>query len=637
MEEQRARASQGGAGAPGLLRRMSRRSLLGLLLLAGCAGSPPPVADVRLAAPAPRRGMEPLEIAGAVGGGAPWLAAFSPRPVTTAPEVATLAVSHDAALGRVEAGVYALHHKLGVVGPLAVGEGDWVGLDERSRVLLARPDGTLLRAPDVQAARRAEGFAQLAAIPGALAWDASGEWIAVATKAKVLLSGDGGRAFRVVGALAGNPFVDERHLVGRSREAAVGWRMAVLVRADGAVAAQTYKGAVIPTWLAAPGKPLSRPRIDLPPLARVGGWIGAGEPCAVALSTDGVRFASLARWIGPEERSEWTRALLPTAEVVASTRDFVESPGEPPPPSPPASQVDWTGCGLGVPQLSHLLPSAPGPAAPSVPACSGAGAVSGVLDEEPTPAAKAVALFGDGLCAPTDEDPDAPGACRAGAPLRRLPGVALIDREADTVSVGALPPGCTPQKLLTAGGVGVLVCEPLAAPEEAPIFLADVSGRWQSEGTLRLGGRRVDALRLAPDGTLLLRAGWSDPETRRAFVRRPLALGDPRAFREVDVRGAAEVRVDVGGGLLLILPGGTPAPSFVALALDTPAAPRRTLVERAVVAGALVDVAIVGRRVAFFSAQGPHPSACELRRGGEGRDALVKSWVAGSGALLPVL
>jgi hypothetical protein len=526
-----------------------------------------------------------------------------------------LAVSSDAALAGTEAGVFALHRKHGVVGPLAVGEASWVGLDDRGRVLAARPNGALLRAPDVLAARKPEGFAEVATVPGALSWDASGEWIGAVTKTSVLVSGDAARSFRVVGEVRG---------------AARVW-----VRADGAVVAQSADTVAL-TWVAAPGKRFARPRADLPALTRVGGWIGAGEPCAVALSTDGRRFAPLTRWIGPEERAEWTRALQPTADVVATSRDFLESPSEPPPPSPPVREGDWTGCGLGLPQLVHLLPSAPayGSASPS---CAGAAAVAGVLDEAPTPAAQAVALFGDGLCAAGDEDPDAPvaGTCRAGAPLARLPGVALIDREADSVQVGALPPGCTPLKLLTAGGVGVLVCAPLAAPEEALLFLADVSGRWQSEGALRLAGRSVDALSLAPDGTLLLRAGWGDVATRRAFVRRPLALGEPRAWREVDVAGAAEVRVDVGGGLLLVLPGGAPVPSFVALALDTPAAPRRTLVERANLPGALVDVAVVGRRVAFFWTAEPQRSGCEVRPGGAGRDALVKSWVSGSGALLP--
>jgi hypothetical protein len=574
------------------------RRLLGLLLLAGCAGSPPNVPEVRLAPPLSLRGTEPLEIAGAVGGGAPWLASLSPRPVAAKTDAVTLAVSHDAALAGTEAGVFALHRKHGVVGPLAVTEASWVGLDDRGRVLAAREGGALLRAADVLAARAAEGFAEVAKVAGALAWDASGEWIAVATKGGVLVSGDGARSFRVVGEVRGATRV---------------W-----VRGDGAVAAQS--GDTLPhTWLAAPGKRFARPRGDLPALTRVGGWIGAGEPCAIALSSDGQRFAALPRWIGPEERSEWARALLPTSEVVASTRDFVESPAEPPPPAPPSRQADWTGCGLGIPQLAHLLPAPSGSAAP---ASSGAAAVSGVLDEEPTPAAKAVALFGDGLCDPADEDHASPGTCRAGAPLQRLPSVALIDREADTVAVGALPPGCTPQRLFTAGGVGVLVCEPLAAPEEAPLFLADVTGRWQSEGTLRLGGRSADALRLAPDGTLLLRAGWADPASRRAFVRRPLALGEPRAWREVDVRGAAEVRVDVGGGLLLVLPEGAPLPNMVSLALDTPAAPRRPLVERAVLPGALLDVAIVGRRVAFFW-------------GDAGRDRATRSWISGSGALLP--
>ncbi len=142
----------------------------------------------------------------------------------------------------------------------------------------------------------------------------------------------------------------------------------------------------------------------------------------------------------------------------------------------------------------------------------------------------------------------------------------------------------------------MLLCA--AGSSTTALYLADGTGSWQAEGTLPVAARAVSSLVAAPDGTLLLRASWGDVEARKAFVRSPRPLGEARAWRPIDLAGTFELRVDVGGAVLLFgTTSTTPVPSWFTITYEAPGEPRRALSGRIPVEEALLDAAIEERRV----------------------------------------
>jgi hypothetical protein len=265
--------------------------------------------------------------------------------------------------------------------------------------------------------------------------------------------------------------------------------------------------------------------------------------------------------------------------------------------------------------------------------CSGAAYLTGALDPEP-PSRFSLALFGDGACARADADPDTTidHACNEGAPLTRTPRVAILDREEGTMRAAAPPPGCRPERLLSAGGVGVVLC---AAAGGASVYVADRSGAWQPEGALRLVAHEGTSLSAAPDGTLLLRVAWDDATSRRAFVRSPRPLGDAGAWRAVDLAGAFELRVDVGGAVIVLgTASRAPSPGWFTVARDAPGEPRRPLSGRIPIEGTLHDAAIEGRRVFFWLSRSPQSKACRPRPAPD-HEGLARYVLTRGGDLIP--
>ncbi|MFN7144119.1 MAG: hypothetical protein ACK4YP_10105 [Myxococcota bacterium] len=267
--------------------------------------------------------------------------------------------------------------------------------------------------------------------------------------------------------------------------------------------------------------------------------------------------------------------------------------------------------------------------------CAGASSLTNLLEPPPPASRVALALLRDGRCAQADEDPTHDGRCKEGAPLTRPPSAVVLDREAGSARMIPLPPGCRPEHLLTAGGVGVLLCTEGA--QRAAVHLADGSGTWSHEGSLSLDAGDMTSLVMAPDGTLLLRASWGRGPARRAFVRSPRPLGDPSGWRRVDLGEAFEVRVDVGGALLLFATSdAVPLPSWFTLWRDAPGEPRRALSGRVHVEGSLMDVAIEGRSLIVWQSDKLLPRSCAVREGPLDRDRYPRFILTRRGDLVPL-
>jgi hypothetical protein len=584
------------------------------LALAACAApvAPPPAAIAPVAdeARAERLLLSPLELPAPAVPPAPWRTApvAVPREPWSEP-AKPLFTGVGAALVSTGAGVFAIHRAHGVVGPLRPPASAWLGLDGQDRVYAAAPGGELFRAPDVLAAADG-GFARVGAVPGAVAWDASTTWVAAATPSQAWLSADGGVTFRALGPEPGA-------VVSR-----------VFVRGDGVVVAQGSAGGADATWTGRAGRRLRR-STHVGELQRVGGWI-VSATCPVVLSSDGARWTELPRW--PDDyptlpiHSGWLETFVPRARLVAFTREFPGSLVDPAPP-PPGSPPNPLGCHRGMPPRVRMGVTQ------AEMRCGGATYVSGTLDSTP-PSRAELALFGDAACARADEDPNGlqENGCGADAPLTRPPRVAILDRGEGTMRASAPPPGCRPERLVSAGGVGVLLC---ATSSGAAVYIADGSGAWQAEGTLPFRASEGTALSAAPDGTLLLRVAWEGATARRAFVRSPRALGDRSAWRSVDLGDAFELRVDVGGAVVVFETASrAPLPGWLTVARDAPGEPRRPLSGRIPVEGTLEDGAIEGRRVFFWLSSFPASHWC-VPRPAPDHEGLARYVLSRGGNLVP--
>jgi hypothetical protein len=588
--------------------------------------------------PDERARPRPLELPASRFATAPWL---EPGPAVLAdpslagdppllPRAESVFVGRTGALARIGESVFGFSEASGITGPLELPEGtSWAGLDGRGRVLAATNTGELLRAPNLEHARTRTAFVAVAHVPEAIAWDTNGEFVAAATTASVLLSSDGGQSFRRLGHVEGPPIVR------------------VFVRSDGVVAAQADARVESPhaTWLASPTRAPRPSHLWPSELERAGDRIAARYPDYPVLSRDGLHWAAdESDGSADFETASWVRVLSLSDRPAGLTRDFSPALGRPPPPAPRSGQEPrWVRSTSG----SHRT------VAPQIvlehretvrTRCACAAYLSGLVDPEPTPARHALALFSDGRCDAAHEDAEAQRAepCALDAPWSRPPTAAVLDRSTGVVTTPRLPPDCQPEALLSTGGIGVVLCAPTPRLPRISLYLLDRSGQSYRELELDVPtAREARSLSRAPDGTLLLRAGWDTSSTlgdpaslrRRAFVRSPLPLGHAEAWREVDVSDATEVRVDLGGGLVLVNVSRTvPCPGSFELELDRPDEPRARLGTRVRVEGTLVDLFIRGRRI--YAAVDPTLAGigCALRH--QVPEALTSWVVMGDGSLV---
>ncbi len=160
--------------------------------------------------------------------------------------------------------------------------------------------------------------------------------------------------------------------------------------------------------------------------------------------------------------------------------------------------------------------------------CAGAARVMGTIHPARDAARYHFGLLGDGSCRQPDD-----WACPPGKPLTRRPHAAVLDRDANRLRIAALPRDCEPVRMLSAGGVGMLLC---ASADGARIEMLDGSGGWQREAALDGVDPHATTLEMARDGTMLVRSNWLDFAKRVAWVRRPVALGRADAWRRIDTK-----------------------------------------------------------------------------------------------------
>jgi len=222
--------------------------------------------------------------------------------------------------------------------------------------------------------------------------------------------------------------------------------------------------------------------------------------------------------------------------------------------------------------------------------CAGARCLAGTRAPEPGTSPIQLLFFQDAACEASDADR---GLCRPGVPLSRIPTLALVDRARGRVLARPAPSGCVPRQTLSVRGVGLLLCAPVDG--RTPLFLVDASGNWRAEGALAvaLGEARAS---VASDGTLLL-----TPDRGGAFVRAPVALGDPAAWREVSVPDAVAYRPLDGGGALIVTSPTAAAGRKLSVWYEPAGGPRRELAHDVALEGDLLDVTAHQGHVVFLA------------------------------------
>ncbi|WP_437963786.1 hypothetical protein WMF04_29150 [Sorangium sp. So ce260] len=484
--------------------------------------------------------------------------------------VAIVAAKGDlaGAAGGAGPGVFAVHEKLGVAGPLRLpARSTWVGVagPPNDALYAATAEGALHRAAGVHDALKPDGFAPRGSVAGATAWDAAGGLVAAAAGERVSVSADEGQTFTSAVVAAGK----------RVR--------AVLVRPDGVLAAVVEA----PARGQRPGAPDTFLSLDrgqtwkrsaFQPLAveRAGSWIWNGDAtCPAVLSRDGQQWTRAASPDLLHGRPPLDMALYLSTAIRASAagsfRSAVAPPAPEPPPrgaaaagrEPPCKSDDEFGMGGVVGGIMGAYGAA----------CEGALCLLQAAPPQPPPTRTWIATFGDGICDPARVPPG--GACAAH--LTRPPTFAVVDQLASAVTPVAAPEGCPrPVSLHNAAGVGVLVCD--GGGGSAALFVRGAKGAWHAEGSQAIPAEALGPIAAAPDGTLLL-AGPTLPasaprrEPLQALVRSPLPLGAAQAWRRIAVPDGVAAAPAPGGAALLATSPAASAGGRLDLALDRPGHP----------------------------------------------------------------
>ncbi|WP_437573462.1 hypothetical protein [Sorangium sp. So ce887] len=505
-------------------------------------------------------------------------------------------------------GVFAIHEKLGVVGPLklparstwvgvagsppstwvGVAGSTWVGApstwvgapstwvgapstwvgvagSQADSLYAATPEGALHRAAGIHEALRPDGFEPRGSVAGATAWDAAGALIAAAAGERVSVSADEGRSFTAAVVAPGK----------RVR--------AVLVRPDGVLAAvveapaRGQRPGAPETFLSLDrGQTWKRSAFQPRTIERAGSWIWNGDAtCPAVLSRDGQQWTRAASPDLLHGRPPLDSALYLSTAIRASAagsfRSAIAPPAPEPPPrgaaavgrEPPCKSDDALGAGSVVGGILGAYGAS----------CEGALCLLHLGPPLPPPTGTWITAFGDGLCDPARVPPG--GACAAH--LARPPTFAVVDELASTVTPVAAPEGCPqPVALHNAAGAGVLICR--GGSGSAAIFVRGAHGPWHAEGSQAIPAEALGSIAAAPDGTLLLRgpalpASAQGREPLQALVRRPLPLGAAQAWRRIVVPDGVAALPAPGGAALLATSPAASAGARLDLALDRPGHP----------------------------------------------------------------
>jgi hypothetical protein len=468
---------------------------------------------------------------------------------------------------------YAVHADLGVVGPIAFPSGHtYVGLDGDDAVWVGTPSG-FLRAADVRAARAGafEKALPVAANSTLTAFTATKGLVAATDGTALFVTRNGAKRFE------------------KKVYPAIRTIRDIAARADGSLvivghAANGSLGIWLTKWGDNPTRTLEDSSFEEgePRLETHGAVLHVAGCPPVALAADGKRWFitedDLKRdelagaWLDPLVTSEYPRTFEP------KHRTLVE-PGAPVNGS--ATKTTYAcagggGAGYGLMRRSGKV----------LPDCSFAECLVGTTGPEPVQTATRAAFYSDGSC-----EEGTPDACRT---WKRAPQVWHSRIEAPL----ALPKGCMPEQLLTAGGIGVLLCK---GEKKLALHMLDKAGVFHPEGEVAMS--YVRDIRIAEDGTIMLEPPCSRAPCSPVAVRMPRPLGDASAWRIVSPSPGAPPplthRVLRGGNVLVV----TGAGSKMSLWIDRPAQPPLALVEDLELPAAVLDVIVRSDRVLLSTIQ----------------------------------
>lgn len=439
---------------------------------------------------------------------APWLESALPEDTVPVPFGGSIvAIGEHTALAGAPPATVAVDAKQGVLGRIAIPAGTmWVGLGTRDQVIAATDSGTVSRA-DSPSDAIAGRFSGAASVPGARLWTAAPGLVVAATADRVFVSTDDATTFVETPFRASDP-VQEIHarfdgvIVVRVGEERSPLKSKTLISRD--------RGR---SWTTSAYQPY---RIE-----QLGSWISEGSSeCSAHVAKDGAWRIS-ARDVYPRIKArfeEWPvgftsdlpryRELLPPWTAIEAIPSSDEGPvsthpcrsASGPPPAPPPDSFAAT---------SECL-SCTGPAClrePSVPET-----------------ATSFALLDDGVCEQQGGDCTSP-------PIRQ-PHAAVFDQTSATVL--ALPDGCDPARIVSARGLGLLLCH---AAGGVTVFAIDRQHRWEREEVMAETSPRALQLSIADDGTIALSRACKAEDRCRAWVRRPLAVGAKNAWSTIEHAG----------------------------------------------------------------------------------------------------
>jgi len=444
-----------------------------------------------------------------------------------APEVVTTGAL--AVVVRTAVGHFALHRDRGVVARLRLPLGwFWLGLDGADALYVATADGALYRSDDAMAVTN-PAFTPVALVEGAVTWDAAGRHLVAARGAEVLVSLNRGSTYH-------RATVTPGLTVRRVR-----------VRTDGVIAAWGHDRGAAVTYLSADaGRTWKASRFLPHHIDRRGAVIdNGGRGCPASLAQDGQRWlrgrpdsSQMERWwtdqlrftevpatsLGPVPVSDATPVALATGEPISG-----------PEPTCPGVSAG--------PASSTATPPAAGATKRS---CRGVNCLRGSGGRAVSTATQ-VGLLADAACQPANRD--AGDACDASQPLRRAPTLVAVDGHAGAVTLAAAPDGCTPRRLVSIRGAGLLICEQGA--DQISLYTVSRAGTTYREATFGWPARSVGTITSGDDGTTVVTCDRL-PCAGQALVRSPHPLGDQKAWRKIAVAQAVTYRPLLLGAALAI-------------------------------------------------------------------------------------
>lgn len=408
----------------------------------------------------------------------------------------------------------------------------WLGVVGEDRILAADAHGLLLMGTVAEVLAHGLPTSSGLMFEGATAWDAAGEHVLAVVGSMVMVSENGGRSFV-------------------RTEPAPGTALATaFVRADGVMVALSQ--AARPTtyvsedggrsWRRSSWHPESLWRED----AWIMGWDGAETG---VLSTDARSWAGgVDRVAALQGFRTWSSDFLASGLEPAAGR--WPTPSDPPAPSPPVrplrgrpraavrdSMVGMFGSGGGF-GLGLLGDGA----------CSaGLVCLHGSVGEAPPPSQLDVRVFGDARCE-VEATPCPPARWRP-------PHAGVFDHGVGTLRLARLPRACTRVDAAQTPGLGLLGCTHEGGTS---LMVVETTGTVHTELEVSDAVPDVGYVMMADDGTLLVPEIPSCGEWARAWVRRPVAPGQPEAWTALALPGARTWR-PVGRGYAVAVadhPGG---------------------------------------------------------------------------------